>query len=732
MPYDEKGSIYVPGSEPESGDAAKLREIRAEYTRFRDYWRDKYEDGDIDMRFIAGDPWDPEDKENRKNTGRPAINHDELGQYVNEAINGVRQNPRGIKVEPAGDGADDQTAEDNQDLVRGIEYRSSAQRLAYLPAYENALQRGYGFYRISRRFVYHDARAAEKAAREGKDPFIQEVRIKGIPNPNSVLYDPDSKEPDGSDCTKCFVLDPVPLAEFKRRYPKAQKCDFSAEDRGTAPDWINDKTVLVAEYWCIETSGSITIYQLETGEIVLQEPPKGVAVKRKRTVDRQVPVQYITNGVEILERTEQPPPYIPIVPVWGKRLWLTEGGQAKLKLISLVRLARDPQMSYAYLCSQEMEEAGMTPKTPFVGAKGQFESDQEAWELLNKVPRAYVQYDVITDQSNGSPLPPPSRPQFIPNFQSYEIAKDSARRAIQAAMGTSPLPTAAQRNNEKSGVALQRIQQQRATGNFHFSDNLDGALEYGGKIILSWIGPTYDTPRDVVLRKADESLKTVVANQAYQDPKTGEQRIFDTSKGSHDVTISTSPSFESQREEAGEFLDTLVQNLPNLPIAPPAAAKLVSMAVRMKGLGAQGDQMADIIDPEPKDGQALPPQAQAAIAQAQQQMQALQAVLQELQAKLAAAEQKLTAKAEENATKLAIAEAQAALEKFKAELQAEVEKYKADLAAKVEMAKLHETLASKENIEEAKIRHAGEMHDTDMEHAEHMAERERDSSDAGE
>jgi hypothetical protein len=43
-------------------------------------------------------------------------------------------------------------------------------------------------------------------------------------------------------------------------------------------------------------------------------------------------------------------------------------------------------------------------------------------------------------------LPLPRRQAFTPNFQEYEIAKDSCRLAIQAAMGISPLPTAAQRD----------------------------------------------------------------------------------------------------------------------------------------------------------------------------------------------------------------------------------------------------------------------------------------------
>jgi hypothetical protein len=41
-------------------------------------------------------------------------------------------------------------------------------------------------------------------------------------------------------------------------------------------------------------------------------------------------------------------------------------------------------------------------------------------------------------------------------------------------------------------------------------------------------------------------------------------------------TVSIGPSYQSQGEVVGGFLDTLIQNLPNSPIPPQAAAKLLA------------------------------------------------------------------------------------------------------------------------------------------------------------
>jgi hypothetical protein len=292
--------------------------------------------------------------------------------------------------------------------------------------------------------------------------------------------------------------------------------------------------------------------------------------KRRKVQQKQV-VQYMTNGLEILDEIEHPGDEIAIIPVIGLERYLDEGSGPKRKLFSLCRLARDPQMSLAYLNSQETEEAGLSPKVPYIGYKGQFDTDSDAWENLNREPRAYVQVDALTDPTGQQVLPLPQRQAFTPNFQEYEIAKDSCRRAIQAAMGISPLPTAAQRDSEKSGVAIERIQSTEALGSYHFTAGYERALERAGRIIESWVPTVYDNKREMGLRQLDDSHKVVTINTAEPYPnKQGEMEHYPVGDGDHDVTVSTGPSYQSQREAVGEFLDTLIQNLPNLPIPPQA------------------------------------------------------------------------------------------------------------------------------------------------------------------
>jgi hypothetical protein len=375
----------------------------------------------------------------------------------------------------------------------------------------------------------------------------------------------------------------------------------------------------------------------------------------EREYEKKTLVQMIVNGVEIIKRIPQPGEIIPIIPVIGEEVWVDEGSGAERKLISLIRLARDPQMSLAYLCSQEMEEAGLTPKTPFIGYKGQFESDSEAWKNVTKIPVSHLQVDPVVDGANGAILPLPQRVPFTPNFQQYEIAKDSCRRAIMAAMGISPLPTAAQRTNEKSKIALDKIEQMQQVGSFHFLDNWDRSLRLAGRVMNSWLPVVYDSARDLMLQKPDDSFYQVKINEPFIDEKNQEQ-LYKIEESDNPVTISSAPSSQSQRDEASAFLDIMIANLPNLPIAPEQQAKLLAISIKMKQMGPRGDEMAEIISPSDKDKGQIPPELMQQLQQMQQQLQALNEYGKQKEAEIAEMKQKIEGQVVNNEYKIKLQE----------------------------------------------------------------------------
>ena len=596
-----------------------LKEIRDRYEYCLDNWRDVRDAAKEDMRYISGDPWPSKEKKKRGDAGRPCLVFDELSQYTNQLVNDIRQNKRAVKVVPRGYGANDKTADLRGDLIREIEYKSNAQS-AYACAFENACHRSYGGWKIVRRYI------SEKS-------FHQEIRIVRIPNPESSLPDPDCKESDYSDAKYWFLLDSVPRKEYKRKYPKAKIVDFNAEHMQTASKWITESQVVVAEYWRVEeekrnllhvkplkgeSSQPIPMFEdeLPEGYDLDKLREDGHIIEERDSVKREI-VQYITNGVEILERNPEPGDYIPIVWLTGKELYIDDGGGPKRMLMSMIRLARDPQMLVNYYRTCQAEVVGMTPKTPFIGVTGQFHNP-ENWQTANNDPKAFLEYDARTPGTGDQVLPAPERQPYEPQIQALEMGAESARRGIQAAMGLSGLPTNVQKLNDKSGVALKKIDENEDKGSFHFIDNYEMALEYSGRIINNKIPLVYHEPREIGVRNAKDEHRSVKVNQVSTNEK-GEQETNDLTTGEHEVTISTGPSYQSEREAADEFVKTIVPELEGLELPPPVKMKLLAMLVKTQNIGPMGDEISKLLDPPDQSAQ----QIQSLQQQAQQSQQML-------------------------------------------------------------------------------------------------------------
>lgn len=716
-PKDEKEQ-QKESKAPKSEDEKLLKEIRDNFEHYTDSWRGIREEARTDMRYINGDPWDPVEKKSRKENERPCIAPDELNQYINQTINDLRQNKRAVKLTPKGSGANDKTAEWRQNLIRNVEYESNAQT-AYVTAGQDALERSYGYFRINIRFV----------APRG---FDKELVIRRIPNPDTVYLDPDCKEFDCSDGMGAFVFDLMPKAKFQRDFPNARIRDFGRDLEINFPLWIKDTHVVVAEYWKVKINQRklfllagkdgkelTTIFQDEIpathefrdGHILVPGNAPLKIVDDRKVDDRKV-IQYITNGVEILDKLEWAGQWIPIIPVFGKERYIDDGSGSKRVLHSLTRLARDAYMAYCYLCSSEIEEAGMAPKAPFVGYTGQFQTDKKAWQKANKKPHPYLQADPIVDQATNQVLPLPTRPQFTPNFDGFLAAKGWYKQAIQAAVGKFQVSVGQADTRAESGKAINLLDQQSDRGSFHFIDNYELALAHGGRIMDDLIDHVYRKGQTVGIRDGKEKHSTITLGDAYVDEKSGKEHHYPIGDHDHSSTISAGPAFDSQREVVNSFVDTLIGSLGKLPVPPPQMAKILALAIKMKDMGPLADEIAQILSPE-EEGQ-LSPQAQAAIQNAQAQLQQAHAVIQQLQ-------QEKLAKREENFWKFKMNQDNNQTKKEVAEIMAKAQTANARAATDADViTSLHES-AHELALESQQQAHEKEMQQMAGEQAQQQA-----------
>lgn len=724
----------------------KIELIHERFDYAVDRWKEIREQRKEDMRHVAGDPWEPKEKLQRQQNMRPVPACDELGQYLNQVVNDVRANKRAIRFSPVGFGANDNTATFYADKTREIEYRSHAEQ-HYTRAFQNMVEGSYGYVKVG----------AEYETDKPGDPtkpwsaFNKRLTIGGVPDPDTIFPDPDFLDPAGRDWQWLFEIETQTIRDFRRNHPKAQIQSFSPELVKFSNGWISGKgdsqTLRIASYWEIEKirkqlcayeltnpeTGADEVYELFTdddAEFIEKVIGLGGEKVAEREVEDPKVTQYRTNGVEILQTTPWLGRRIPYVSFFGKMIWLDLGTGPQLMIMSMTRLARNPNMLLAYYLACEAEMIGITPKVPWWVWKGSVDKKnairiQEA----NHKPVAFIEIDPKMSNLGGSGADTPSLPQripFEPPIQAIEIAKESARRSIQAAVGLSPLPTSAQRRNEKSGVALKQIEESGQRGSYHFIDSYDMGIVAVGELLEDCIPKYYDTMGETPVLDNQKRPTNVFINA--QNAPEGMQLPEDalpSIEGLHAVTIDVGPDFASERQQSSDFVDTFVASpfyQAMLQMQPQKAFEIFSLLIKLKNLGPIGEEIANLVHPPEQDDQTVPRSQFEQLKQAgDQAIKALQAELQRLtqekQAKIVETQGKMAVVAQQDAAKARIADKDNQTAVLMQQMKDEIDRLKIMMDAHLEQKRLN----TDQRIEGEKMAHATVMSARDQLHASHEA-----------
>lgn len=664
-------------------DESILEEAKERFEKCVDEYAEERAKQLEDLVFCDLEQWPPEIRAARENdiTGaRPCLTVDKIGQYITQVVNDMRQNRAAVKVRPVDDGADVKTAEVFQGVIRHIEGQSSAD-VAYLTAGESAVKIGEGYFRFITDF-------------EDETSFDQRIIIKQVPDTFSVYLGPHVM-PDGSDAEYGFVMEDMPLARFKREFPKAksEKSDFTT---GMGPvdisHWLNNDDVRVCEYFYFDYKDA-ELVQIEDGSTMLKSEyddftermaledaltvPPAIVASRKTAVKTTKWCKL--TGIEILEKNDWAGKYIPIVKVEGKAS--TVKGKRRLK--GLVRQAKDSLRAYNYWMSTITEKLALSPKTPFVGATGQFETHSEKWRKANTTNYAYLEYDPV-QMDSGALLPAPQRQQPAALETAMIQQLSVIEHDIQTALGMFKA-SVGQSDPQQSGRALQALQHQTDTGTFHFPDNLATSIRHGGRILIDLIPKIMDTPRIArILGDDGESSSAQIdpsqpqAVTKVRDEMGGMQTIYNLGVGKYDVTATVGPSYATKRMEQSDMMLQVMQAQPELM---GTIGDLLFKSFDWPMADKIAERLQKTLPPnlqEPEEGQeAIPPQVQAAMQQMQQQQQMLD---QKAQA-LSQAEQEIEKKAmdtQRKSVEVFVRESQLQTEAAKLELQ----KYANELAAK--------------------------------------------------
>lgn len=593
-----------------------------------------------DIKFARlGEQWPDGVKRQRELEGRPCLTINRLPAMVRSVLNDARQNKPAIKVHPVDSGAKRETAEILNGLIRNIEYTSGAD-IAYDTALDHAVTGGFGYFRISTDYACDDQ-------------FDQDILIERIANPLTVYGDENSTCADSSDWNKAFTTDLYTEEAFNKRWKGASKANWEVDYKDMPNGWRDGDLVRVAEWWSrrevpaklLKLSDGMVLYEPEYLKIKDLLDAQGISVVEMRDTKTYKVTQRIMSGAEILETNDWAGRYIPIIPVYGDEVNV----EGKRHWISLVRWAKDPQQMFNYWRTASTELVALAPKTPFIGPKGAFNTDQTKWATANAVSHPYIEYD--------GGIPPQRQPFAGPPAGALQEALN-ASDDMKSVMGIYDAALGA-RSNETSGRAILQRQRESDTATFNYIDNLSRAIKHAGRVIVDLIPKVYSAPRIIRVIHEDGTNESVPINQPFipdqakspqsqqyeagkdQETVEGLTKIFDVTTGKYDVTCEVGPAFSTKREEAAAQMmelgrmfppmmqvagDLLVKNL-DWPGADDIADRLKAMLPpQLQGQSPQVMQMQQQM-------QQMDQMAKQAVGQLQQQLQGLQQQLQQAQSK---------------------------------------------------------------------------------------------------
>lgn len=655
-----------------------------------------------DKKFLAGEQWPEAIKKERSADGRPCLVIDRLTPQIKQVTNQQRAMRPAITVNPVAGGADPDTAEVLQGMVRHIESQSDADD-AYDQAGRDQAEIGRGWIRVLT--DYCDDKS-----------FDQEIKIGRVRNPFTVFPDPSCQRRDYSDGLFLFAVSDLLVEDFKAKYPRAKFTTAAEFDEALGADtryWLNGESIRVVEYWHVE--------------ITRTEVPNPAPGGKPRTAETRKIVCDTLTGLEILESYEWPGKYIPWVPVLGEEIDI----EGKVDLRGMVRRAKDPQRMFNFWKSATTEMVALAPKAPFVAAEGQLEPYMSLWKTANTRNHPVLVYKNVT---LGDRLaPPPQRQVAEPPIQALMVSSQAAEADLRAATGF--FDVGERESREQSGRAIIARQKQGEHGNSDFIDGLARAVRHVGRIVIDLIPHYYDAPRVIRIVGLDNEPKTVMvhadnAPQPGPDGKPalppGVEGVFDVSVGTYDVTVSTGPSFESARQEFVEQMAQIFQSQPNLF---QVIGDLFFENMDIPNAKPIADRLKKLLPPQLQDQGAQDPAAlQAQVAAMGQQIEQMGGALQQADQLIKGKQLELQAQQQIEAAKIqsqeAIKAAELASKEKIAAIQAAVDQHKATVDAQLGVLKLQAEQAKAamqadraDRAQDAEHAHAAEMAERAAEHA---------------
>ncbi len=525
-------------SEKESKIFLKIKEERKNSI---DFYKDTRASGDTALKtFIGGKyQWETngQDDDYRSSPNmmsRPALSINICTQFVRQFTNDLRNNfPSPTVIPLTEDGKKE--AEIKEMRIRKIINQLSS-KSAILQAADLMASRGEGYFRICREY-------------KDDTSFEQDLYLEQIPDSRCVLWDSASYCIDRNDAMWVSLDATISRGEFENRFPKKRFMATNDMPSGDMDIWFAQgiDTMMICHHWEKEEEKVGMLYKVKRGKNVevTKKPLKSDEILDERPILEKKIVYRIVCPYGILETSDWPSTYLPIVPVIGEQIDV----EGKRILKGMVADLVDPQRMINVCESSIMEMIANAPNSPYVMSKKQIAGHEDSWANDPVQHKMYRLYNPDPD------APPPTREAIEPPIQALTQAANLFKADMRQITGIYD-PSLGNKSNEISGVAIKERKLQGDMATYHLQDNFNLSMGLLGRILLDMFKFVHDTPQTIAIEHPDGKIEHVDINQPTK--REGENVFYDFTKYDYDITIEVGATYKSRREEMAQQMKDLL------------------------------------------------------------------------------------------------------------------------------------------------------------------------------
>lgn len=477
--------------------------------------------------------------------GKPRYTFDQANPLVQAIWGEMAQNDFDIRVKPAGGDATKETAKLYDGLIRNIEAMSNASRV-YASAGKKGIKYGFAAWRVVQDWADVDA-------------FDQDLFIREIQNAvDRLWFDASATQQDMSDAEHCYILDPVSIDEYERRWPDGSKVSVST-DASSATYSHKAEKITVGEFLykkpikkalCLMSDG--TVLSAEDAEKAVA---KGIKVERTRVRKTYKVCSRFFDGKDWLDKEKDTVfDHLPVIPVYAN----FEINEEKVIYFGAVEKIMDAARVYNYTESRKVEEVALAPKAKVWMTAAHAEGHTDTLSKMNTDNSPVQLYNHV----DGQPAPyQTGGPQM--NAGLTEVSQSMAANIERSSGVFGVNPT----NNKglQSGVALERLENRGQVGTFEYFAAQEVAINRTAQILVHAIPKVYDTPRQQRILNEDGSFDLADLNKLEYNPQTMQtEKLNDLSVGIYDVTCTIGPAFKNRQEETVKAINEIATIDPSI------------------------------------------------------------------------------------------------------------------------------------------------------------------------